>query len=204
MYVRYRLVLVISVISASLLVAVGCGSDDVIEGAPSTETPNSSVAAEPARQPLRPTFPVSECCNQAAIAGGFELAGDPATGCVWLQALDTDADMRVSTMWPDGFTVSFDPLRVYDRQGHLFAEAGVRYGLGGSRRERPAGSVPPGSLPVAGYVACRRTSRREPIVLGGASLVLIRRFVPATSASQRAIRPDGRAGRWGNRAPGRS
>jgi hypothetical protein len=125
------------VITASLLVALGCGSDESIDVASTTETPRATVAAEPARQPLRPTFPASECCDQAAMGGGFELAGDPATGCVWLQALDTDADMRVSTMWPEGFTVSFDPLRVYDSQGRLFAKAGVRYGLGGSEESDP-------------------------------------------------------------------
>jgi hypothetical protein len=71
------------------------------------------------------------------MAGGWELVGDAFTGCVWLEALDTEDDVRLSTIWPEGFTVSFDPLRVYDSQGNPFAEAGVRLGIGGSGEDNP-------------------------------------------------------------------
>jgi len=122
---------------ALLVIAVGCGSDDGAEDAPRTEGPTSSVAAEPARRPLGPTYPASECCDQAGMAGGWELAGDPSTGCVWLEALDADEVVRLSTIWPEGFTVSFDPLRVYDGDGTLFAEAGTRLGIGGRGEADP-------------------------------------------------------------------
>jgi hypothetical protein len=61
--------------------------------------------------------------------------GDPTTGCVWFDGIDSDG--RVSTIWPEGFTVSFDPVRVYDADGRLFAEAGVTYySLGGSEESQ--------------------------------------------------------------------
>ena len=125
----------LSIVAAALLTASGCGSDDVPDGGATTTTPSSTAVTEPERQLLRPSYPVSECCNQAAMAGGFKLAGDPSTGCVWFETVDGGA--RVSAVWPEGFTVSFDPLRVHDLQGKVFAEGGPTYGLGGSAERDP-------------------------------------------------------------------
>ncbi|MFL6204559.1 MAG: hypothetical protein ACJ739_04340 [Acidimicrobiales bacterium] len=108
------------------------------------------MAAAPARQPVRPTYPASECCDQAGMGGGWELAGDASTGCVWLRALDTDEDVRLSTVWPEGFSVSFDPLRVYDGQGNLFAEGGTRLGIGGSEDDDPPDECRQGTAPWPG------------------------------------------------------
>jgi hypothetical protein len=121
-------------ILVAVLAVTACGDSDdddgaVAEGASTTTTSGS----EPTRQPLRPTYPASECCEQAGLHGGegLTLAGDPSTGCVWFEGVGSDA--RVSIIWPEGFTVSFDPLRIYDLDGAVFAEEGQTYtGLGGS------------------------------------------------------------------------
>ena len=75
--------------------------------------------------------------HQAGLASpnGWGIEGDASTGCVWFSGVG-DASVTVSPVWPPGFTVTFDPLRVYDN-GELFATEGdVITGLGGS--EAPA------------------------------------------------------------------
>ncbi len=69
---------------------------------------------------------------------------------MWLRALDTEDDVRLSTIWPEGFTVSFEPLRVYDHRGDLFAEAGTRLGIGGSREDDPPDECRQGTAPWPG------------------------------------------------------
>lgn len=121
---------------ALVILMSGCGGSD--EAADPSE-PGVTTTIGDERQELRPTYPASGCCEQAGLVGGpngLRLAGDPATGCVWFEGIGTEA--RVSTIWPEGFTVSFDPLRVYDLQGAVFAEEGQTYtGLGGAEATDP-------------------------------------------------------------------
>lgn len=83
------------------------------------------------RRPLRPTY--VGAIHQASISGpgGLRLIGDADTGCVWFEGVDGPG--RIWPIWPEGFTGSFNPIRVYDAEGNLFAEEGQRYSsLGGS------------------------------------------------------------------------
>jgi hypothetical protein len=121
---------------ACLVVASGCsGGGEVAE----TSGAETSATAAAVRADLHPTYPSSECCEQAGLVlgpNGSQLAGDPATGCVWFEGIGSEA--RVSAIWPSGFTVTFDPLRVYDAEGVLFAEEGQTYTtLGGSESTDP-------------------------------------------------------------------
>jgi hypothetical protein len=71
--------------------------------------------------------------GDAEAAAEYEgrLAGDEATGCLWLVASDSDGrEHRSSVVWRDGYTAYTDPLRLYFR-GKLVARVGDAIRLGG-------------------------------------------------------------------------
>ena len=125
------------------IAATGCGDDAEDAGGTSESSTSAEIetttTSAGARQALHPTYPAEECCNQAGLVlgpQGSQLVGDPSTGCVWFQGIGSDA--RVAVVWPEGFTVSFGPLRVYGFDGQIFAEEGVTYTrVGGSEESNP-------------------------------------------------------------------
>jgi hypothetical protein len=57
------------------------------------------------------------------------LAGDEQNGCVWL----VGSDGRLTVIWPQGFSVRWEPLRVYRPHGELLARKGDLIQMGGGR-----------------------------------------------------------------------
>ncbi|HVM01020.1 MAG TPA: hypothetical protein VM324_17145 [Egibacteraceae bacterium] len=82
------------VLGGALLVA--CGQDPAT--APPPEEPTEGELVE------------------GTLGGDADLEG----GCAWLEA----ADGRYDVMYPDGYTIAFDPVRVVGPDGEVVAEEG--------------------------------------------------------------------------------
>jgi hypothetical protein len=79
------------------------------------------------RTPL-PTYQVNPAASSGGvlIEGRLELA--PARPCVLIRPAGYPP---IALEWPTGYTVAFDPLRIYDPAGKQIATEGVDVSFGG-------------------------------------------------------------------------
>lgn len=104
-------------------------------GADGSVLQRTPVALEPGGRVAIPTqmFPVGEDHpGMAALLVG-RLRGDADMGCLWIEPGEEYAGLgnRVSVEWPYGYTAAFDPIRLYDADGHVVAREGDLLELGG-------------------------------------------------------------------------
>lgn len=69
--------------------------------------------------------PTREAAFTGTFGGNAELEG----GCAWL---DTHTEGRVEPRWPDGYRVTFDPVRLLGPDGDVVAEEGDTIAVDGS------------------------------------------------------------------------
>ena len=88
-------------------------------------TGGQSPSPEPSETPV---VRVDIELGDADLVGTF--GGDPQLegGCAWL---DADDGERYEVVYPEGWTVAFDPLALVDPSGQIRAEEGDRVGLNG-------------------------------------------------------------------------
>ena len=70
---------------------------------------------------------VSTGDSPAALVGPFSVAGRSSDGCVWLEMNGS----QFGALWPQGYSATFDPVRVYDQAGQLVATEGEQLWAGG-------------------------------------------------------------------------
>ncbi len=71
----------------------------------------------------QPTSVLAEHFLSGRLGGDAKLEG----GCVWLDGVGSragEAPSRYLPLWPEGYHVKFDPVRLYDPQDRLVAEEG--------------------------------------------------------------------------------
>lgn len=70
------------------------------------------------------TWVLDEQIVAGRLGGDARLEG----GCVWLDPLEDgpggQAPSRLEPLWPDGYYVTFDPVRLWSPDDHLVAEEG--------------------------------------------------------------------------------
>jgi hypothetical protein len=99
-------------LALTLVLATGCGS--------LSNTSRDSDVGE---------LPTSRLNSGMDALYEGRLAGDVKSGCVWL----VDPYERLTVIWPNGFSVRWDPLRVYRPGGELLAREGDLLRMGGGR-----------------------------------------------------------------------
>jgi hypothetical protein len=93
------------------LAATGCNGES------STATEESEVGE----------LPTSDLRSGMDALYEGRLAGNDESGCVWL----VGSDGRLTVIWPQGFSVRWEPLRVYRPDGELLARKGDVARMGG-------------------------------------------------------------------------
>jgi len=99
-----RLVVVLVVALGMLLVS--CGQDPAVEPAPNGEALNGDTRDEPEDDDML----------EGTLGGDAQLEG----GCAWL---DTD-EGRFEVMYPEGYEIDFDPVRLLGPDGEPIAREG--------------------------------------------------------------------------------
>lgn len=112
-----RLVVVLLVALGMLLVS--CGQDPAVEPEPNGDAPNGETPAEPEDDDML----------EGTLGGDAQLEG----GCAWL---DTD-EGRFEVMYPEGYEIAFDPVRLLGPDGDTIAREGETLRV----RGRVAGDV---------------------------------------------------------------
>lgn len=127
--------------SLAVLAVAGCASNH----SPITAAPNPITAAP---NGLRTFSVIHEMNGNPVVCPAFGLV-NPVVGTlegnasdkrepVWLKSAD---GRRLSVVWPQGFTVRFEPDAVlYNDQGKVVARAGQRTELSQTRAEEHAGT----------------------------------------------------------------
>jgi|GEM_PF-4250492 len=97
---------VLTMLGLLLALLAGCGAaeEDAAGGAPTPTRP----PVEPAGTEIR-----------GALGGDAQLEG----GCAWVE---TDDGTRHEVLYPEGYTVEFDPLRLLGPDGEVIAQEGDR------------------------------------------------------------------------------
>ena len=85
------------------------------------------------RTPL-PTYQMNPDASPAGVLvdGRIEVAPNPQ--CLAVKAVGYPP---IALAWPPGFTVTFDPIQVYDPAGTVIASEGVDLSFGGSIVRQP-------------------------------------------------------------------
>ena len=84
----------------------------------------------PERPVSLPTSDARESATSMAASLEGTLEGDAATGCVWVES-DSPQEQRVAVRWPQGYSVDFSPLRLYDGAAQEVAREGQHIQVAG-------------------------------------------------------------------------
>lgn len=121
--------------------AVAAPSQAELDDRPETDTAHEPDAprASPSPVPSPTSFPLPVGPYNDDFSGIYGvLAGDPSTGCVWIDAepwISTQPQGGPTTVvWPPGLRVAFAPLRILDPDGNVIARGGTEIVIGGSGR----------------------------------------------------------------------
>lgn len=108
------------VLAAVAVLATACASSDAGSGAapPSASAP-APLPSEPASSPAPAGSELPRAAEvlRGTLGGDAQLEG----GCTWL---DTDSGERVQVLYPEGYEVSADPVRLVGPDGAEVAVAG--------------------------------------------------------------------------------